>query len=156
METECVFCKIVEGRAPCHKLWEDDSHIAFLSIFPNTRGFTVVATKDHAPSYIFSLEDSRLHGLMTAAKKVALLLDASFKDVGRTGCMMEGFGVDHAHVKLFPMHGTAGDWQVIKSSVHKYFERYEGYLSSHDHVRADDRELHELAQVIRKADADPQ
>lgn len=41
----CIFCQIVEGKAPCHKVWEDEHHLAFLSIFPNTDGFTVVIPK---------------------------------------------------------------------------------------------------------------
>ena len=28
-------------QAPAHVVWEDDRHLAFLSIFPNTEGFTV-------------------------------------------------------------------------------------------------------------------
>ncbi len=47
----CIFCQIVEGKAPCHKVWEDEHHLAFLSIFPNTDGFTVVIPKKHYPSY---------------------------------------------------------------------------------------------------------
>jgi hypothetical protein len=43
MET-CIFCNIVNGEAPCHKIWEDAKHLAFLSIFPNTQGFSVVIT----------------------------------------------------------------------------------------------------------------
>ena len=42
---KCVFCNIVNGVLPCHKIWEDDEHLAFLSIFPNTKGFSVVITK---------------------------------------------------------------------------------------------------------------
>ncbi len=42
----CIFCQIVEGKAPCHKVWEDEHHLAFLSIFPNTDGFTVVIRKN--------------------------------------------------------------------------------------------------------------
>lgn len=51
----CIFCQIVEGKAPCHKVWEDEHHLAFLSIFPNTDGFTVVIPKKHYPSYAFDL-----------------------------------------------------------------------------------------------------
>lgn len=43
----CIFCDIVAGKAPCHKIWEDDDHLAFLSIFPNTDGFSVVIPKAH-------------------------------------------------------------------------------------------------------------
>ena len=49
----CVFCDIVKGRVPCHKIWENDEHLAFLSIFPNTKGFSVVITKEHFSSYAF-------------------------------------------------------------------------------------------------------
>ena len=78
---------------------EDEKHLAFLSIFPNT----------------------------------------------------EGFGVDHVHAKLFPMHGTKmTEWKPLKSKVDKFFEKYEGYISSHDYKRADDERLFELAKKIRK------
>ncbi|USI99493.1 HIT family protein [Xanthomonas prunicola] len=146
---DCIFCSIVSGKLPAHKIWEDEKHLAFLSIFPNTPGFSVVITKEHRPSYIFELQDAVLSDLMIAAKTVALRLDKAFDDVGRTGCIMEGFGINHAHVKLFPMHGTAGAWRSIKSNVDKYFPRYEGYISSHDHRRADDEALARLAARIR-------
>ena len=71
----CIFCAIVEGRAPCHKIWEDEEHLAFLSIFPNTEGFSVVVTKKHYPSYAFDLPDDVLNGLVLAAKKVGRLID---------------------------------------------------------------------------------
>jgi diadenosine tetraphosphate (Ap4A) HIT family hydrolase len=149
---DCIFCKIVKGESPCHKIWEDDKHIAFLSIFPNTEGFTVVATKKHYPSYAFDLSDDVLKDLIVAAKKVAKLLDKKLEDVGRTALMIEGFGVDHVHAKLFPMHGTANmeKWKPIEKSINKYFEQYEGYISSHDYKRADDKKLAELAKKIRE------
>ena len=40
--TMCIFCQIVRGEAPAHRIWEDDQYLAFLSIFPNTEGFSVV------------------------------------------------------------------------------------------------------------------
>jgi histidine triad (HIT) family protein len=150
MET-CIFCNIVSGEVPCHKIWEDEKHLAFLSIFPNTPGFSVVITKQHYPSYAFRLPDGVLQDLVIAVKKVALLLDEKLEDVGRTGMIFEGFGVDHVHAKLFPMHGTADlkEWRPLNASLDKYFEHYEGYISSHDYQRADDRELAALAQKIR-------
>lgn len=146
----CIFCKIVAGEIPCHKVWEDEKHLAFLTIFPNTPGFTVVITKDHNPSYAFENSDEVLAGLTLAAKAVAKKIDAAFDDVGRTGMIFEGFGVDHLHAKLFPMHGTKSDeWKQRKSSVDKFFEHYEGYLSSHDYKRGDDAELAAIAAKIR-------
>jgi diadenosine tetraphosphate (Ap4A) HIT family hydrolase len=148
---DCIFCKIAKGEAPSHKIWEDEKYLAFLSIFPNTEGFSVVITKEHFPSYPFDLPDNVLAGLVLAAKKVAKLLDAKLDDVGRTGMIFEGFGVDHVHAKLFPMHGTKSqEWKPIESKVDKYFEKYEGYISSHDYKRADDGVLGKLAQKIRE------
>ena len=146
----CIFCKIVKGEAPCHRIWEDDKHLAFLSIFPNTKGFSVVATKEHYPSYAFDLPEEVLKELVIASKKVVKLIDSKLEDVGRTGMIFEGFGVDHVHAKLFPMHGTnIKEWKPLKSNIDKYFDNYEGYISSHDYKRADDGELAKLAKKIR-------
>jgi diadenosine tetraphosphate (Ap4A) HIT family hydrolase len=151
-ENNCIFCKIVAGEIPCHKIWEDENHLAFLSIFPNTEGFSVVTPKKHYSGYVFDLPDNILADLMLATKKVGKLLDAKLNDVGRTGLICEGFGVDHVHTKLFPMHGTKDmdKWKPIESKVDKFFEKYEGYISSHDHDRADDAGLADLAKRIRE------
>ncbi|MFL1381509.1 HIT family protein [Nocardiopsis protaetiae] len=152
----CVFCRIVDGRAPAHRIWEDTDHLAFLSIFPNTEGFSVVIPKAHRSSYVVDLEEGECTALHLAAREVARLLDAAFADVARTGIMYEGYGVDHAHAKLFPMHGTAGNagggWRAVASTATGYFDRYQGYLSSHDHERADDGWLAEVAERIRRAE----
>ncbi|MBV1841697.1 MULTISPECIES: HIT family protein [Photobacterium] len=148
----CIFCEIVAGNAPCHKVWEDEDHLAFLSIFPNTKGFTVVIPKAHHGSYAFEQSDEVLSKLVLATKQVARLLDKSFDNVARTGMFFEGYGVDHLHSKLFPMHGTGNDsrFQPVESVSDKYFEQYEGYLSSHDSHRADDAELASVAAHIRQ------
>lgn len=148
---DCIFCKIVRGELPAHKIWEDKKHLAFLSIFPNTEGFSVVMPKKHYGSYAFDATDKVLADLAKAAKKVGKLLDKKLKDVGRTGMMFEGYGVDHLHAKLFPMHGTrAKNWKPRASRVNKYFQKYEGYISSHDFKRADDAKLAKLAKKIKK------
>lgn len=148
---DCVFCDIVSGDVPCHRVWEDDEHLAFLDIHPNTEGCTVVITKDHYSSYAFDLPDDVLCGLTRAAKQVGRLLDERLDDVGRTGMIFEGFGVDHVHAKLVPMHGTADmdDWERIESNTDTFFDTYPGYLSSHTAERADDEELEALAATIR-------
>jgi len=148
---DCIFCKIVSGETLSYKVWEDEHYLAFLSIFPNTEGTTVVIPKAHYSSYPFDLPDEILSELMLATKKVAKLLDAKLDDVGRTAMVFEGFGVDHVHAKLFPMHGTKDmkEWRPIESKVEKYFEKYEGYISSHDFKRADDGALDALTKKIR-------
>ena len=156
MTDTCLFCQIVKGTHPSHKVWEDDAHLAFLTIFPNTPGFSVVIPRAHHPSYAFDLADPILSKLVLAAKRVGKLLDARLPGVARTGMIFEGYGVDHVHAKLFPMHGTgtSSRFQPLHSQADKFFDHYEGYISSHDGHRADDVELVRLAAQIR-GDAAP-
>lgn len=153
MHPTCIFCKIVAGEAPCHTIWEDEHHLAFLTIFPNTPGFSVVITKEHHPSYVADVSSDVANGIFDAARFVAKKLDAAFDDVGRTGFIFEGFGVDHLHCKLVPLHGTKSDtWQQHKSvGDKKFFNTYPGYIASYDFARADDTELAQIAEKIRNA-----
>jgi len=146
----CIFCKIVKDESPAYKIWEDENHLAFLGIFPNTEGMSIVIPKKHNSSYAFDTNDDILCDLIKAAKKVGKLLDQKLDDVGRTALVLEGFGVDHLHAKLFPMHGTEmSRWQPIHSNIDKYFSKYEGYISSHDSKRARDNDLKNLAKKIK-------
>lgn len=152
MEEETIFHKIVKGEAPCHKVWEDEKHLAFLSIFPNTEGVTVVIPKKFAPSYFAECNDAVLIELLLAAKKVAKIIDATYPDVARTGLVLEGYGVNYLHIKLFPLHGTkhSGSWKAIESPVDTYFDKYPGYICSNDANRADDEKLRLIAEKIKK------
>ena len=151
MGNQCTFCAIVAKEAPVSIVWEDESHLAFLSDRPNTLGFTVVATRHHYSSYAFSAPSEVYHSLLSASAIVAQKLDAVFDDVGRTGLILEGFGVDHLHAKLVPLHGTVGEWRARHSSIDRYFIEYEGFISSHDHLPVPREALDWLASNIRAA-----
>ncbi len=150
----CIFCQIVTQEMPAHIIWESETHLAFLSIFPNTDGFTVVIPKKHYESYAFAQEDQVLSDLIIATKKVANILDNYFEDTARTGMFFEGFDVDHLHSKLFPMHGTGNmkKWANVESKkMNKFFKLYPGYLSSNNSEKANNQQLINLAQKIRKS-----
>lgn len=151
MIDECPYCKIAKGLDPCHKIWEDDDFLAFLSIFPNTEGFSILITKQHFDSYLFDLPDDLLMNFILAAKNVGKLLDVKLDDVGKTGLIFESSGVDHAHIKLIPMHGTANfnKWNPTTTYLDKYFKKYEGYLSSHESLRKNDKDLEKIAKKIK-------
>lgn len=149
--SDCIFCKIVFGEMPCFKVYEDDAHLAFLSIFPNTDGVTVVIPKEHKPSYVFENDQPTIDNLMAVTKIVAQKIDNAFEDVGRCGVIFEGFGVDHLHAKLFPMHGTGHmqEWKMIESDKpEEFFETYPGYLSSHDCEKMSDEKLLQVVTLI--------
>jgi len=154
-DKKCVFCEIVKGKIKTPGIfWEDNEFLAFLSVWPNTGGFTIVIPKSHYGSDVLDLQNDILQKFILAAKAVSQILIKHFEDVGRVGLIMEGTGIDHAHVKLFPMHGTnymkKGEWRQYHSSVNKYFETYEGYISSNDGPKADEGQLVKLAKELRK------
>lgn len=92
-EGKCVFCEIIKGNIETPGIfWEDEEFMAFLSIFPNTEGFTVVVPKKHYGSDVLAMPDKDLRKFVLAAKKVAKILVSYFQDVGRVGLIMEGDG----------------------------------------------------------------
>lgn len=102
----CIFCKIVAGDIPAHKVWEDENHLAFLDIFPLKEGHTMVIPKAHHP-YIFDIPDSELESLTKASKKVAEILKKTFNPkTGKVGVVVYGLDVDHTHVHLVPLDAS--------------------------------------------------
>jgi len=155
-EKKCIFCEIAKGNIPPlgnGKFWEDENFMAFLSPFPNTKGFTIIMPKEHYEGDVLKMPDKALSNFILAAKKVSNILIGYFEDVGRTGLMMEGTGIDHAHIKLFPMHGTGHmkkrEFRQYQSNVGTFFEKYEGYIASNDGPKADESEIEKLAKKLK-------
>lgn len=152
MPHPCIFCDIANGHARFHPVWSDDSHLSFLSIFPNTPGFTVVIPKQHLPSNLFANKAADQIKLMRACHATQQRLCRAFPDIDRCALVFEGFGIDHLHGKLIPLHGTRQEaWSPILSQHNTYTKQYEGYVTSHDGPRADDEVLAALATRIRSA-----
>ena len=63
---DCIFCKIVAGEIPCHKIYENGEVLAFLDVNPLSDGHTLVIPKlhflsvDQCPSEILSSIGARL------------------------------------------------------------------------------------------------
>ncbi len=154
-DNKCIFCEIIKGDIPSYTFWEDKNYLAFLSIDPNTPGFSCVVPKKHLGSDIMKMPDNELSKLIIASKKVAAILENYYKDVGRVGVVMEGMGIDHAHVKLVPMHGTAklkkGVWVQALNKKDFWFDKYEGYISSAGGPMADFKKLKILSEKIKKS-----
>lgn len=150
MEKDCIFCKIVKGEIPSVKVWEDEKHLAILDIFPNTEGMTLVLTKEHYDSYAFDMPDSAYSDFMIAAKKVSKLLEKGLK-VQRVALVMEGLGVNHAHLKLYPLYGLDEKFKEIWAKDKVYFERYQGFISTQLGHQKTSEELNRVADKIRNA-----
>ena len=153
-EGKCIFCEIIKGNIQTPGIfWKNNEFMAFLSTWPSVEGFTVVVPKKHYGSDCLAMPDDVLQRFTLAAKKVSEVLLKHFEDVGRVGLIMEGTGIDHAHIKLVPMHGTGhlkkGIWKQYLSGRSDYTEKYEGYITSSDGPRADPEKLRALAEKLK-------
>lgn len=146
---DCIFCKIARGEIPAAKIWEDKDYFAALDINPNVKGMTLVIPKKHFDSYAFDMGDKDYANLMLAARKVAKLLDKKL-NVKRTALVMEGLGINHVHIKLYPIYGLDEKFKEMWSKERVFFEKYEGYISTQLGPEADMNELNKLAEKIRK------
>lgn len=149
-DDKCIFCEIVAGNIQVTgKFWEDEEFMAWLAIDPNTEGFSCVVPKRHYGSDVLKMPDDVLQRFIIASKKVTQILEDYFEDVGRVGLIMEGTGIDHAHIKLVPMHGTEnlkkGIWTQFSSGKNFWFDKYEGWISSGSGPMADPEHLKKLA-----------
>lgn len=97
-----IFTKIVNGDIPAYKIAEDDRYLAFLDVFPTTKGHTLVIPKQQI-DYIFDLDDELYIGLMAFAKKVAAAIEKAVP-CKRVGIAVVGLEVPHAHVHLIPLN----------------------------------------------------
>jgi histidine triad (HIT) family protein len=97
-----IFTKIIEGDIPAFKVAENETHIAFLDISPIAEGHTLVVPKKET-DYLFDISDEELGETMVFAKKVAHAIDRALNPI-RTGVIVEGLEVPHAHIHLVPIY----------------------------------------------------
>lgn len=97
-----VFSRIMAGELPCYKIAENEHYFSFLDINPVAEGHTLVVPKKEV-DYIFDLDDETLSGLMRFGATIAKAIDAEL-DTIRTGVVVEGLEVPHAHLHLIPIH----------------------------------------------------
>ena len=76
---DCIFCKIVSGDIPSHKVYEDDKVMAFFDILPISHGHTIIVPKEHVAD-LENLPDDTLCAMALAIKKIGK-------------AVMEGLGV---------------------------------------------------------------
>lgn len=125
----CIFCKIVKGVEPAHKIWESDEFLAFLSIHPCNPGHTCLIPKSHV-EYVFDLEEALYSKMFQATRQLSQPIKAATNAV-RIGVAIEGFSVPHVHVHLVPLY-------------------HEAELDPHRHFKQDQEELAEMAAKIAK------
>lgn len=69
-DSQNIFALIIRGDLPCYKLYEDDDVLAFLDLFPQSRGHSLVIPKRAAARNILEIDDASLAKVMAVVKKV--------------------------------------------------------------------------------------
>ncbi len=134
----CVFCAIVEGRIPSHKVYEDEKTLAFLDIHPSAPGHTLVIPKAHlARVEDLPEEDARsiftaLHGIVGRIQEA---VGAPASTIGINNGRESGQEVPHVHIHVIPRNrgDRGGMIQGISSAPR----------------RLDDEEMAHIADEIR-------
>ena len=101
--SDCIFCKIVEGRIPSRKVYEDDDMFAFHDIHPLAPVHFMIVPKRHLDSLAQATdEDARVLGRMMAmAGRLARQEGASdgFRTIVNTGRVGRQ-DVYHLHIHI--------------------------------------------------------
>ncbi len=105
MEQNCVFCKIVTGDIPSHKVYEDTDFVAFLSIDPLSPGHTLVIPKKH---YRWVWDVPHAGPYFEVARKIALAQKKAF-NTDFVLSKIVGEEVHHAHIWIYPDKNVLGE-----------------------------------------------
>jgi histidine triad (HIT) family protein len=96
-----IFSKIISGEIPGYKIAENDQFYAFLDIFPQREGHTLVVPKIEVDD-LFDIPESYLGNLLLFARPIAKAIESAF-DCNRCGLAVVGLEVPHAHLHLVPI-----------------------------------------------------
>lgn len=102
---DSIFTKIIKGEIPCYKVYEDENTLAFLDIHPKQPGHVMVIPKKEV-DHLWDLPDEDYLAVMETSKKVANRI-RQVLNPKRVAMQVEGTGVPHAHVHIFPFSTVA-------------------------------------------------
>lgn len=144
-----VFEKIASGEIPATKIWENDDFLAILDLFPNCKWQTLVFSKKRYDSDIEKMPEDVYQQFFLAAKHVETILK-NWLWVSRVGLIVEWLWVNHAHIKLYPMHGLPEEREQNERQADIRFDTYPSYLTSASGAQKSPEYLQEVAEEILK------
>ncbi len=110
-DQDCIFCKIIEGKIPCAKIYEDNEFIAFLDIAPSAKGHSLVIPKIHVKN-VLEIEASYAENLFKIIQKIApAIMQATDSDgfnVVQNNFASAGQTVFHVHWHIIPRKNDDG------------------------------------------------
>lgn len=121
----CIFCKIVEGKIPSFKLYEDSKVLVILDAFPSSKGHVLVIPKKHSKD-IFDITDNEYSYLMgivsSITKKLKKNLECNGFNVLQNNGEVAGQTVNHLHIHIIPRYEN--DNVSIKWETHELNKEY--------------------------------
>ena len=116
-DPNCLFCKIIAGKIPSKKLYEDDDCLAFNDIAPAAPiHFLMIPKKHIAMLAEVTLEDTELLGkMMVLAPKIALQAGARSGKAGGFKVLINNGADGGQEVYHMHMHVLAGPrpWKSV-------------------------------------------
>jgi histidine triad (HIT) family protein len=101
-----IFAKVIRGEAPAAKVFEDDKVLAFMDLFPQSRGHTLVISKTSTARNLLEVSPEDLCVLMAGVQRVAKAVNAALKPDGIIITQFNGTAagqtVFHLHVHVIP------------------------------------------------------
>jgi len=102
---DCIFCKIIRGELPSHKVYEDEKTMAFLDIRPVNAGHTLVVPKKHTQN-IFDIAPDDWAALAETVRILAIAIEKAVEADGVNIAMNNrehaGQVVPHPHMHIIP------------------------------------------------------
>jgi histidine triad (HIT) family protein len=103
-----VFAKIIRGDLPAAKVYEDAHVLAFMDVFPQSRGHTLVVSKKSRARNLLDVESEVLSHVMLDVQRVAKAMRAALKPDGIVMTQFNGADagqtVFHLHFHLIPRY----------------------------------------------------
>ena len=125
MSDNCIFCKIVQKKAPASIVYEDKQTMAFMSIQPITVGHTLVIPKNHYEN-IYEICEEEIGYLYKIVKKITHSIKESFGTDGiriiQNNGRIAGQVIFHMHVHIIPMK-TENQWRHPKNRDAKMLDQ---------------------------------
>jgi histidine triad (HIT) family protein len=119
MKDDCVFCNIIEGEIPSHKVYEDENVVAFLDANPVSKGHTLVVPKKHVENIH---ESEGMDYMWNAIFKVSNAVKAAFNpegiNINQNNGALAGQEVFHLHFHVTPRYdGSEIDLEYDRSEL---------------------------------------
>ncbi|MEK6706469.1 MAG: HIT family protein [Bdellovibrionota bacterium] len=108
---DTIFKKIIDGKIPCHKVYEDEKVLAFLDINPLSHGHTLVIPKEQAETLdMLSKESAAAIGqvLPQLCAAVMKVTGAKAYNVLQNNGIGAHQAVPHVHFHIIPKIGGDG------------------------------------------------